>query len=159
MVARYGSPVRLADCSVNARPALPPQILTGLIALRKICNHPDLLTGGPRILRSIPADQLTEEEHFGYWKRSGKLMVVESLLRLWFKQDHRVLLFTQSRQVRGGCLYHQVSNIMLVGHCRIFPVVCLPRCMMGRSDLPVGTVQSGWWVDLSNIHLGGQRLL
>lgn len=51
------------------------------------------------MLRGIPDDQLTEEEHFGYWKRSGKMIVVESLLRLWFKQGHRVLLFTQSRQV------------------------------------------------------------
>ncbi|XP_058242244.1 DNA excision repair protein ERCC-6 isoform X2 [Hemibagrus wyckioides] len=75
------------------------QIFSGLIALRKICNHPDLFTGGPRMLRGIPAEQLTEEEHFGYWKRSGKLIVVESLLRLWFKQGHRVLLFTQSRQM------------------------------------------------------------
>ncbi|XP_043111820.1 DNA excision repair protein ERCC-6 [Puntigrus tetrazona] len=75
------------------------QVFSGLIALRKICNHPDLFTGGPRLLRGIPEDQLTEEEHFGYWKRSGKLIVVESLLRLWFKQGHRVLLFTQSRQM------------------------------------------------------------
>nr|XP_019952241.1 PREDICTED: DNA excision repair protein ERCC-6 [Paralichthys olivaceus]XP_019952251.1 PREDICTED: DNA excision repair protein ERCC-6 [Paralichthys olivaceus] len=75
------------------------QVFSGLIALRKICNHPDLFSGGPRILRGIPEDQLTEEEHFGFWKRSGKLIVVESLLRLWFKQNHRVLLFTQSRQM------------------------------------------------------------
>uniref|UniRef100_A0A3B3WMZ2 DNA excision repair protein ERCC-6 n=1 Tax=Poecilia mexicana TaxID=48701 RepID=A0A3B3WMZ2_9TELE len=75
------------------------QVFSGLIALRKICNHPDLFSGGPRILRGIPEDQLTEEEHFGFWKRSGKLMVVESLLRLWFKQGQRVLLFTQSRQM------------------------------------------------------------
>uniref|UniRef100_A0A3Q1HJS9 DNA excision repair protein ERCC-6 n=1 Tax=Acanthochromis polyacanthus TaxID=80966 RepID=A0A3Q1HJS9_9TELE len=75
------------------------QVFSGLIALRKICNHPDLFSGGPRILRGIPEEQLTEEEHFGFWKRSGKLIVVESLLRLWFKQGHRVLLFTQSRQM------------------------------------------------------------
>ncbi|XP_068579280.1 DNA excision repair protein ERCC-6 [Cebidichthys violaceus] len=75
------------------------QIFAGLIALRKICNHPDLFSGGPRILRGIPEDQLTKEEHFGFWKRSGKLIVVESLLRLWFKQGHRVLLFSQSRQM------------------------------------------------------------
>lgn len=75
------------------------QVFSGLIALRKICNHPDLFTGGPRLLRGIPHDQLTEEEHFGYWKRSGKMIVVESLLRLWHKQGHRVLLFTQSRQM------------------------------------------------------------
>ncbi|XP_061600997.1 DNA excision repair protein ERCC-6 [Cololabis saira] len=75
------------------------QVFSGLIALRKICNHPDLFSGGPRILRGIPEEQLTEEEQFGFWKRSGKLMVVESLLRLWFKQGHRILLFTQSRQM------------------------------------------------------------
>ncbi|KAM4730444.1 DNA excision repair protein ERCC-6 [Anableps anableps] len=75
------------------------QVFSGLIALRKICNHPDLFSGGPRILKGIPEDQLTKEEHFGFWKRSGKLMVVESLLRLWFKQGQRVLLFTQSRQM------------------------------------------------------------
>ncbi|XP_064172714.1 DNA excision repair protein ERCC-6 isoform X3 [Anguilla rostrata] len=74
-------------------------VFSGLIALRKICNHPDLFSGGPRILRGIPEDQLTPEEHFGFWKRSGKLIVVESLLRLWHKQGHRVLLFTQSRQM------------------------------------------------------------
>ncbi|XP_010789252.1 DNA excision repair protein ERCC-6 [Notothenia coriiceps] len=75
------------------------QVFSGLIALRKICNHPDLFSGGPRMLRGIPEEQLTKEEHFGYWKRSGKLIVVESLLRLWFKQGHKVLLFTQSRQM------------------------------------------------------------
>ena len=58
------------------------------------------------MLRGIPEDQLTEEEHFGFWKRSGKLIVVESLLRLWFKQNHKVLLFTQSRQVRNTAPIH-----------------------------------------------------
>ncbi|XP_019720182.1 DNA excision repair protein ERCC-6 [Hippocampus comes] len=75
------------------------QVFSGLIALRKMCNHPDLFSGGPRLLRGITEEELTEEEHFGYWKRSGKLIVVDSLLRLWFKQGHRVLLFTQSRQM------------------------------------------------------------
>uniref|UniRef100_A0A3Q3QYY4 DNA excision repair protein ERCC-6 n=1 Tax=Monopterus albus TaxID=43700 RepID=A0A3Q3QYY4_MONAL len=75
------------------------QVFSGLITLRKICNHPDLFSGGPRMLRGVPENQLTEEEHFGFWKRSGKLIVVESLLRVWFKQGHRVLLFTQSRQM------------------------------------------------------------
>uniref|UniRef100_H3AWF0 DNA excision repair protein ERCC-6 n=1 Tax=Latimeria chalumnae TaxID=7897 RepID=H3AWF0_LATCH len=77
------------------------QIFPGLIALRKICNHPDLFSGGPKILKGVPDEDLTEEQHFGYWKRSGKLIVVESLLRLWHKQSHRVLLFTQSRQMLG----------------------------------------------------------
>jgi len=38
--------------------------------------------------------------HYGYWKRSGKMIVIESLLKLWKKQRHRVLLFSQSKQVR-----------------------------------------------------------
>ncbi|XP_043912706.1 DNA excision repair protein ERCC-6 [Protopterus annectens] len=75
------------------------QVFAGLIALRKLCNHPDLFSGGPKILKGVPDEDLTEEEHFGYWKRSGKMIVIESLLRLWHKQAHRVLLFTQSRQM------------------------------------------------------------
>lgn len=38
-------------------------------------------------------------DEYGYWERSGKMIVVESLLKLWKKQGHKVLLFTQSRQV------------------------------------------------------------
>ncbi|CAG09381.1 unnamed protein product, partial [Tetraodon nigroviridis] len=75
------------------------QVFPGLIALRKICNHPDLFSGGPQFLRGVPEDQLAQEDRFGFWKRSGKLIVVESLLRLWFRQGQRVLLFTQSRQM------------------------------------------------------------
>ncbi|KAG6923336.1 ERCC excision repair 6, chromatin remodeling factor [Chelydra serpentina] len=75
------------------------QVFSGLVALRKICNHPDLFSGGPKILKGVPDDELEEADQFGYWKRSGKMIVVESLLKIWHKQDHRVLLFTQSRQM------------------------------------------------------------
>ncbi|XP_008574801.1 PREDICTED: DNA excision repair protein ERCC-6 [Galeopterus variegatus] len=74
------------------------QIFSGLTALRKICNHPDLFSGGPKNLRGLPDDEL-EEDQFGYWKRSGKMIVVESLLKIWYKQGQRVLLFSQSRQM------------------------------------------------------------
>lgn len=74
------------------------QIFSGLTALRKICNHPDLFSGGPKNHRGISNDEL-EEDQFGYWKRSGKMIVVESLLKIWHKQDQRVLLFSQSRQM------------------------------------------------------------
>ncbi|KAJ1144469.1 hypothetical protein NDU88_010767 [Pleurodeles waltl] len=74
-------------------------VFPGLIALRKICNHPDLYSGGPKILKGVPDEDLEEADHFGYWKRSGKMIVVESLLSIWHKQDHRVLLFSQSRQM------------------------------------------------------------
>ncbi|XP_075790784.1 DNA excision repair protein ERCC-6 [Pelodiscus sinensis] len=75
------------------------QIFSGLVALRKICNHPDLFSGGPKLLKGVPDDELEEADNFGYWKRSGKMIVVESLLKIWHKQGHRVLLFTQSRQM------------------------------------------------------------
>nr|XP_048276833.1 DNA excision repair protein ERCC-6 isoform X1 [Myodes glareolus]XP_048276834.1 DNA excision repair protein ERCC-6 isoform X1 [Myodes glareolus]XP_048276835.1 DNA excision repair protein ERCC-6 isoform X1 [Myodes glareolus]XP_048276836.1 DNA excision repair protein ERCC-6 isoform X1 [Myodes glareolus]XP_048276837.1 DNA excision repair protein ERCC-6 isoform X1 [Myodes glareolus]XP_048276838.1 DNA excision repair protein ERCC-6 isoform X1 [Myodes glareolus]XP_048276839.1 DNA excision repair len=74
------------------------QIFSGLVALRKICNHPDLFSGGPKNLSGLPENEL-EEEQFGYWKRSGKMIVVESLLKIWHKQGQRVLLFSQSRQM------------------------------------------------------------
>ncbi|XP_023597869.1 DNA excision repair protein ERCC-6 isoform X2 [Trichechus manatus latirostris] len=74
------------------------QIFSGLVALRKICNHPDLFSGGPRNLRGLPDEEL-EEDQFGYWRRSGKMIVVESLLKIWHKQGQRVLLFSQSRQM------------------------------------------------------------
>uniref|UniRef100_A0ACB8F8T8 Uncharacterized protein n=1 Tax=Sphaerodactylus townsendi TaxID=933632 RepID=A0ACB8F8T8_9SAUR len=75
------------------------QVFSGLISLRKICNHPDLFSGGPKILKGVPDEELNEEDHFGYWKRSGKMIVIESLLKIWQRQGHRVLLFTQSRQM------------------------------------------------------------
>ncbi|KAM6330392.1 DNA excision repair protein ERCC-6 isoform 1-T2 [Podargus strigoides] len=75
------------------------QIFSGLVALRKICNHPDLFSGGPRILKGVPDADVEETDQFGYWKRSGKMIVVESLLKIWHKQGHRVLFFTQSRQM------------------------------------------------------------
>jgi len=79
-------------------------VFPGLITLRKVCNHPDLSTGGPRIFGPIgntdtDESAIAQVDEYGYWKRSGKMMVVESLLRLWKKQGHKVLLFTQSRQV------------------------------------------------------------
>ncbi|NWR71103.1 ERCC6 protein, partial [Centropus unirufus] len=75
------------------------QIFSGLVALRKICNHPDLFSGGPRILKGVPDSEVEEADQFGYWKRSGKMIVVESLLKIWHKQGHRVLIFSQSRQM------------------------------------------------------------
>ncbi|KAL5018836.1 hypothetical protein ScPMuIL_004558 [Solemya velum] len=72
------------------------QIFAGLITLRKICNHPDISTGGPRLYigESTNNDETLE---YGYRGRSGKMIVVESLLKLWKKQGHRCLLFSQSR--------------------------------------------------------------
>ena len=84
--------------------------------LRKICNHPDLASpefydlGGdtegssdaPKISNRIAVLQSVaecSEKDYGFWKRSGKLIVVDSLLKLWKQENHRALLFTQTRQV------------------------------------------------------------
>ncbi|XP_042316777.1 DNA excision repair protein ERCC-6 isoform X2 [Sceloporus undulatus] len=58
-----------------------------------------ILNGEMQILKGVPDEELNEEDCFGFWKRSGKMIVIESLLKIWHKQDHRVLLFTQSRQM------------------------------------------------------------
>ncbi|XP_046660917.1 DNA excision repair protein ERCC-6-like [Homalodisca vitripennis] len=75
------------------------KIFMGLITLRKICNHPDLYSGGPKLYPGETVESLPEEERYGHWKKSGKMAVVETLLRLWNRQGHRVLVFTQSRQM------------------------------------------------------------
>ncbi|KAK7076758.1 DNA excision repair protein ERCC-6 [Halocaridina rubra] len=74
------------------------KVFVGLINLRKICNHPDLYTGGPRNYDGYESG-LQPELKYGWWGRSGKMHVLQAILRLWSKQGHRVLLFTQSRQM------------------------------------------------------------
>ncbi|KAM7295954.1 DNA excision repair protein ERCC-6 [Ixodes scapularis] len=75
------------------------QVFVGLINLRKICNHPDLFDGGPKVFKDTDLSTLPAEMRYGFPGRSGKMAVVESLLKLWKRQGHRVLLFTQSRQM------------------------------------------------------------
>ncbi|KAJ8669045.1 hypothetical protein QAD02_000304 [Eretmocerus hayati] len=79
------------------------RLLVALTALRKICNHPDLyLYTDAQADYEAEADldmEDNEAEKIGHWKRAGKMTVVRSLLKIWKKQGHRVLLFTQSRQM------------------------------------------------------------
>jgi DNA excision repair protein ERCC-6 len=62
-------------------------VLSGIDILRKICNHPDLLEYEQNV-----------HDH-GAIEKSGKMMVVNSLLKMWKSQNHRVLLFCQTRQM------------------------------------------------------------
>ncbi|XP_077284904.1 DNA excision repair protein ERCC-6-like [Arctopsyche grandis] len=71
------------------------RILVGLTTLRKICNHPDLYIY--EIGDDIPEESELVKQSFGFWRRAGKMIVINSLLRIWKKQGHRVLIFTQSR--------------------------------------------------------------
>uniref|UniRef100_A0A8D8WWW5 DNA excision repair protein ERCC-6 n=2 Tax=Cacopsylla melanoneura TaxID=428564 RepID=A0A8D8WWW5_9HEMI len=77
------------------------KIFVGLIKLRKICNHPDLYSGGPKLLKGDREEDIPEEERFGHWSKAGKMIVLSTLLKMWHKQKHRVLLFSQSKQMLG----------------------------------------------------------
>ncbi|KAF8372183.1 csb-1 [Pristionchus pacificus] len=76
---------------------------SGLMLLRKLCNHPDLVTGGPNkhLDQDVDSDPSLV---FGWPERSGKLQVVRSLLQLWKKTKegktkNKILLFSQSRKM------------------------------------------------------------
>lgn len=120
------------------------------MVLRKLCNHPDLVTNDYRecvtygkgveggrgeggedgdgeedeedtaLIRTrrpprtrwkrttsirdsgVEGEEVVQgycEEQFGWGQRSGKMIVVETLLKMWFEQKHRVLLFSQSKMV------------------------------------------------------------
>ena len=69
-------------------------VFRALIYLRKLCNHVDLVINSHYNNKSN-----SEKNNYGYYKRSGKMVVVEKLLKLWKKQENRVLLFSQSRKM------------------------------------------------------------
>ncbi|XP_038212173.1 DNA excision repair protein ERCC-6-like [Zerene cesonia] len=77
--SRFGEPLRA-------------RILVALSTLRKICNHPDIY-----LYEAFDETEEIDQQSFGHWKRSGKMSVVHSLLKIWQKQGHRTLIFTQSR--------------------------------------------------------------
>ncbi|XP_061713485.1 DNA excision repair protein ERCC-6-like [Cydia pomonella] len=85
--SRYGDPLRA-------------RVLVALSTLRKICNHPDLY-----LYEAQEECEKIDEQSFGSWKRSGKMTVVHSLLKIWQKQGHRALIFSQSRAML--CLLEQ----------------------------------------------------
>jgi DNA excision repair protein ERCC-6 len=61
--------------------------------LRKVCNHPDLATK-----LSDPPDYTNPEVPLPY-ERSGKMKVLRQLLELWKEGKHKVLVFSQTRQM------------------------------------------------------------
>lgn len=85
--SRFGDPLRA-------------RVLVALSTLRKICNHPDLY-----LYEAQEEMEHIDVEKFGHWKRCGKMTVVNSLLKIWQKQGHRTLLFSQSRAML--CLLEQ----------------------------------------------------
>ncbi|RCI03157.1 hypothetical protein CU098_000671, partial [Rhizopus stolonifer] len=65
------------------------QVLFGIDIVRKICNHPDLVD------LTLPLS----DPDYGNPERSGKMVVVRALMKMWKQQHHRVLLFCQTRQM------------------------------------------------------------
>ncbi|VDP75075.1 unnamed protein product [Echinostoma caproni] len=91
-------------------------VFTALILLRKLCNHPDLVTGGTKDMLGDEATCRAREaergnecndefltrypwSRFGCPLRSSKMLVVASLLKTWNAQGHRALVFSQSRRM------------------------------------------------------------
>jgi DNA excision repair protein ERCC-6 len=100
-------------------------LLAGIDVLRKICNHPDLLdhvqSSHHEKDSAVFNDAFDEEESEEYVRgesssnllqtyksldrprdpleRSGKLAVLDKILKLWHSQGHRVLIFCQTRQM------------------------------------------------------------
>ncbi|KAI9475140.1 DNA repair protein rhp26, partial [Coemansia mojavensis] len=66
------------------------QMLFGVDVARKICDHPDLLLLSK--MNNLPPD-------YGDWRKSGKMTIVRALLEMWQPQGHKVLLFSQTRQM------------------------------------------------------------
>eukprot|EP00123_Amoebidium_parasiticum_P014608 comp22573_c4_seq1/m.34450 comp22573_c4_seq1/g.34450 ORF comp22573_c4_seq1/g.34450 comp22573_c4_seq1/m.34450 type:complete len:1409 (-) comp22573_c4_seq1:968-5194(-) len=67
-------------------------VLFGIDVLRKICNHPSLTE-----VKDIRDPNL--DPGYGICELSGKMVVLKALLEMWKAQDHRALVFTQTRQM------------------------------------------------------------
>ena len=79
-------------------------VLVGVDTLRKICNHPDL----------IYREALMHRANYGDPSKSGKMQVLKNLLQLWQSEDHKTLLFCQTRQMLD-ILEKFVANLHLLG--------------------------------------------
>ena len=91
--------------------------------LRKICNHPDLTSEAGSLWKAKQDELKSEqgemgetqepdpEEGYGDWRRSGKMIVIHALFNMWREQGHRVLVFSQTRQVCERRKYQVSVNI------------------------------------------------
>jgi DNA excision repair protein ERCC-6 len=68
--------------------------------LRKICNHPDLLKLKERESNNDDSDDEFESWiDFGNIQDSCKMKVLEYILKTWKSEGHKVLLFSQTKQM------------------------------------------------------------
>ncbi|EMG50087.1 RAD26 DNA repair and recombination protein RAD26 [Candida maltosa Xu316] len=78
-------------------------VLMGVDILRKICNHPDL----------VYRDALMKRKSYGDPLKSGKMQVLQKLLQIWQSENHKTLLFCQTRQMLD-ILEKFVANLPLL---------------------------------------------
>ncbi|RCK57637.1 DNA repair and recombination protein RAD26 [Candida viswanathii] len=78
-------------------------VLMGVDILRKICNHPDL----------VYREAMMKKRGYGDPARSGKMQVLKNLLQIWQSEDHKTLLFCQTRQMLD-ILEKFVANLLLL---------------------------------------------
>lgn len=62
-------------------------MLMGVDVLRKICNHPDLV------------NKNKTSGDYGNSRRSGKMEVTKKLIQLWGINNHKILIFCQTKQM------------------------------------------------------------
>ncbi|KDO29148.1 hypothetical protein SPRG_05391 [Saprolegnia parasitica CBS 223.65] len=93
--------------SVLARDIRPFRALT---ILRQICNHPSLMTD--HVL-----NDMAEDDDADVIAQSGKLTVLQTILDVWFKQRHRVLVFAQHRRTLD--LLSKLMGTLGYRYCRL----------------------------------------
>lgn len=124
---------------------LRARILVALITLRKICNHPDLY-----LYEAQEENEEIDEENFGHWKRSGKMTVVHSLLKIWKKQGHRALIFSQSRAMI--CILEQYLQQQDLSYLRMDGTVSVGQ---RQSMIKNFNEDSNYLVFLATTRVGG----
>jgi len=88
--------------------------LLGIDILRKICNHPDLLD----------KNKWDSSTDYGDAARSGKMLVLDKILKHWIDSSQKALVFTQTQQmldilekmiISRGWTYHRMDGSTPVG--------------------------------------------
>ena len=89
-------------------------LFKAISVLRKVCNHPDLLLDPYQrvsvvllsymFIQLIPIilfvhQLILQDATYGAISKSGKMIVLQQVLRIWNKEKHRVLLFSQGTQM------------------------------------------------------------
>lgn len=77
-----------------------PHLRNIMMQLRKCCIHPYLLDGAEEVIVNDSGAKSLQEQFKCLIDSSGKLVLIDKLLRKLFEGNHKVLIFSQfTRQV------------------------------------------------------------